>query len=236
MSVSRISVRSYTDRFQSHSHTYHQLVLPLHGTIEIDVGNFRGLVRQGDCVIIKAGQKHDFRANAKACFIVVDSQCLPDNIMCSEQENVAIDAPLLAFIQFLEIQLQHQVNTSIEREVFDLFYNLLAQQSLANKVDKRIQKVISVVGQDIAKSYTNEVLADIACLSATQFKKVFRESTGLSCQRYVTTLRMQKAKALLSHTDTPINIVAQLCGYQNPSAFSRKFKEYFGESPREFVG
>ena len=220
---------------RSHIHDYHQLVLPLQGTINIHVGKFIGLVGIGDCVIIKSGQQHDFCANEKARFIVVDMDDLPENIINLITEKISIDTPLLSFLQFVENQLNSQVNQLLEIMVFDLFYQLLAKQILSCRVDKRIEKIISIITQDISRTYGNEQLAELAYLSVTQFKKVFKESTGLTCQRYLTKLRMEKAKALLVHTDTPISIVAEQCGYQSPSAFSRMFRSYYGDMPKVFT-
>ncbi len=220
---------------RSHFHDYHQLVLPLQGTIEIHVGKFTGLVSVGDCVIIKAGQKHTFHANENARFIVVDIDVLPDNINGSASEKVSIDIPLFSFIQFVESQLNSQVNQHLESMMFDLFYQLLALQPLSQKVDKRIEKVISIITQDVSKTHLNQALAKHACLSVTQFKKIFKDSTGLTCQQYLTKLRMEKAKALITHTDTPISIVSELCGYQGQSAFCRKFKQYYSVTPKAFI-
>ncbi|WP_350629915.1 helix-turn-helix domain-containing protein, partial [Pseudoalteromonas sp. Q36-MNA-CIBAN-0048] len=51
----------------------------------------------------------------------------------------------------------------------------------------------------------------------------------------ITEKRMQKAKALLTHTDLPIQIIAEQVGYNDLSAFSRRFSLYFGLSPRLFL-
>ncbi|MGY8870371.1 MAG: helix-turn-helix domain-containing protein [Pseudomonadales bacterium] len=42
---------------------------------------------------------------------------------------------------------------------------------------------------------------------------------------------MAKAHGLLAHTDSPINIVANIVGYQDVPAFSHRFSAYFGHSP-----
>lgn len=52
--------------------------------------------------------------------------------------------------------------------------------------------------------------------------------------KYVTKLRMEKAQALLTHTDFPLQIIGEKVGYKEPSAFSRKFSHYFGLSPINF--
>ncbi|NRB81644.1 MAG: AraC family transcriptional regulator, partial [Saccharospirillaceae bacterium] len=48
-----LSIRAYTSQIRSHYHEFHQLVLPLHGAINIKVGDYTGKVSIGDCVIIK---------------------------------------------------------------------------------------------------------------------------------------------------------------------------------------
>ena len=229
------SIRSYSRQLLGHSHDYHQLVLPLHGTISISVGAFSGRVSAGDCVIIKSGVRHDFSAVETARFLVVDCKQLPENIMRSAQEKIAVNSPLLAYIQFIEQQLQYQVNPKLESLTFALFFQLLGGQVCANRIDKRIEKVLELICADLSQAFRVEVLAQTACLSATQFKKVFKQSMGASVQSYITGQRMNKAKALLTHTDIPVSLVAERTGYQNASAFSRRFKCYFGVSPRTFV-
>jgi len=234
MSTNRFSIRSYSKQIRSHFHHYHQLVLPLHGVIEIQVGNFTGHVSQGDCIVIKSGQQHAFKAEEHARFLVVDLDNLPDNIIALEQETLLISSSLKHFILFIENQLNKQVNTDIETASFQLFHLLLAQQSVTRKIDKRISKAIRLISADLSINIAINDLAKQACLSATQFKKVFKESTGVTSQQYLTNLRMEKAKALLTYTDTPINIIAEQVGYLTPSAFSRKFKEHFADSPSAF--
>jgi len=56
----------------------------------------------------------------------------------------------------------------------------------------------------------------------------------MTTHKYITELRMEKASALLAHTDLPIRIVAEQVGYQDLSAFSRRFSSYFGQSPKAF--
>ena len=47
---------------------------------------------------------------------------------------------------------------------------------------------------------------------------------------------MEKARALLTHTDLPVQQVAEQVGYGDVSAFSRRFTRHVGLSPRRFRG
>ena len=97
--------------------------------------------------------------------------------------------------------------------------------------DARIREVVAYIHHNFAKNLSVEVLADISCLSATQFKKNFKPQTSQTVTEYITKIRMQKAQALLLHTDSPIAIIAELVGYTDVSAFSRRFSKYFGIAP-----
>ncbi|MNE96080.1 HTH-type transcriptional activator RhaS [compost metagenome] len=62
---------------------------------------------------------------------------------------------------------------------------------------------------------------------------LFKKETGKTTGEYLLTLRMSKARALLVHTDYPVSLIASQVGYQDLSAFSRRFASHFGYPPRK---
>lgn len=233
--VDRLSVRSYTLNLRAHSHRHHQLVLPLHGFIEIQLGDDRGRVGPGDCVIIKSGDEHRFRAEPQARFLVADVARLPDTIQSLGSPFVTVSQPMQAFCRFAEVQLQQQLNPTLEARMVDLFMQLLVEQAFQPRVDQRIARVLESMAADLSRTPALSELADLACLSLSQYKALFKQQTGQSTGQYLLGLRMERARALLAHTDYPVNIVAAMVGYQDLSAFSRRFSAYFGQSPRRFI-
>jgi len=229
-----LSIRSYSTTPTRHSHPFNQLVLPLRGVINICVGNFNGKVAPSECVVVKAYEEHLFTADAEARFVVVDMENLPLNISSSHCLVFAINAALKSYLIFIENQLENKVNAQLEQAMFEMFSLLLAEQPLLPKVDHRISRAISFIEQNIAEQLQIKRIAESAFLSDTQFKKLFKLQTGLTVMKYVTKLRMEKAQALLTHTDYPLPIIGEKVGYKEPSAFSRKFSQYFGLSPTQF--
>jgi len=53
--------------------------------------------------------------------------------------------------------------------------------------------------------------------------------------QYVTAKRMDKARALLQHTDYSVQLIAEQVGYTDISAFSRRFSANFGLTPTRFT-
>jgi two-component system response regulator YesN len=57
---------------------------------------------------------------------------------------------------------------------------------------------------------------------------------GTSFTKYVTELRMEKAKELLANPDAKIIVVANEVGYNDPFYFSHCFKKFYGTSPADY--
>lgn len=69
-------------------------------------------------------------------------------------------------------------------------------------------------------------------------RKQFQEKIGLTPLKYLTTLRMKKAKSMLtagSGREHSIAEVAESCGFKDALYFSRVFKKFYGCSPSDFV-
>ena len=229
-----LSIRSYSTKPATHSHPFNQLVLPLRGVINIRVGDFNGKVAPGECVVVKTDAEHLFTADVQARFVVADMQKLPENINSSQRIVFAISHSLSIYLAFIESQLENKINEKVEQSMFEMFILLLQDQPLLAKIDDRIGTAISFIEKNMMQQLKIKNLAELACLSETQFKKLFKQETNTSVMKYVTKLRMEKAQALLTHTDYPLPIIGEKVGYQEPSAFSRKFSQYFGFSPNKF--
>jgi AraC family transcriptional regulator len=74
-------------------------------------------------------------------------------------------------------------------------------------------------------------LARTAILSKFYFSRVFRQTTGLSPGRFLSAIRLQAAKWLLSSTSQPIADVCFAVGYNSVGTFSSRFKFAVGIPP-----
>ena len=57
---------------------------------------------------------------------------------------------------------------------------------------------------------------------------------GVPPCKYLTSIRINKAKELLESTDCPVSEIGSIIGYENPLYFSRIFKKQTGLSPAAY--
>jgi len=228
-----LSIRAYSKQQKGHVHAYHQLVLPILGTIIIELEGYRGKVSVGECVVIQAQAFHLFKADEAARFIVADLNELPDSLINMASSVFSMSAPLRAYLLFIEQQLEYKVDKPLEKMMLEIFTKLLSEQSAGEQIDPRVRRVLQFISDDLSLPFNINQLAEMACLSPTQFKKVFKQCTGQSLLQHITVQRMEKAKALLTHTDVPVQLISEQVGYNDVSAFSRRFSQFYQLSPRQ---
>ncbi|MBT2130525.1 GlxA family transcriptional regulator [Aliiroseovarius lamellibrachiae] len=86
----------------------------------------------------------------------------------------------------------------------------------------------------VAADLSVDALAGQAGLSVRSLHRKFSNSTGLSVNRYVQELRVEKAKGLLELTALSVSEICWQVGYQDVSAFNRLFKSTTGLSAGEY--
>lgn len=231
--IPSLSIRSYTRTMHSHTHPFYQLVLPINGHIEIVLDHFEGKVGVGEGVCIAPEEVHSFSANEQSKFVVADLNSVPEHIAGKRQPVFDVSNALQAFLNFVEIQLTHFASDA-QAEMVTLFVTLLEKSQKGERVDRRIKPVLSHIHHDLSHNHTLKELSELAFMGATQFKQRFKAATGESLRSYLVRVRMEKAKALLRNTDTPILTIALSIGYEDVTAFTRRFKAYFGQPPGFF--
>ena len=97
-----------------------------------------------------------------------------------------------------------------------------------------IQQVQKTIRERYSENLTIHELAAQVYLTPTYLCLLFRQVTGTTINRYLTNVRMEKAKELLMDLSNKLYDVSYAVGYMNPSYFSRQFKKYVGCLPSEY--
>ena len=83
-------------------------------------------------------------------------------------------------------------------------------------------------------NFSVQAVADEIGISKNYFTSQYKEASGIGFWEYVTKLHLEKAKELLVTTEEMVGTIARTVGYESEFHFSRKFKEYTGQSPQNY--
>ncbi len=119
----------------------------------------------------------------------------------------------------------------IYKEAMDKIFLLLETEEVDET--RVIAKIKNVVGKEYSKDISLNDMADAVNLTPSYVSYIFKKETGQSLIKYITDVRMSKAKKLLEESDLKILQIAKRCGYENQSYFNRLFKNYYGITPKQ---
>ncbi|UFW52792.1 MULTISPECIES: helix-turn-helix domain-containing protein [Bradyrhizobium] len=95
----------------------------------------------------------------------------------------------------------------------------------------RLRRVEEYVGTHFDHCISLSELAKVAGLSRMHFAAQFRAATGYRPREYLLHQRIERAKSLLSNTDTALAEVALIVGFCTQAHFSTVFKRITGDTP-----
>jgi AraC-like DNA-binding protein len=98
----------------------------------------------------------------------------------------------------------------------------------------QLRRVSRFINANLDRNVMLPELAAEAGLSPAYFAQRFRHAMGASPHQFLLKCRIDKAKCLLSGSNSPVFDVALVCGFQTQQHFARIFKRITGQSPTEF--
>lgn len=100
--------------------------------------------------------------------------------------------------------------------------------------DPRIQVVVDYLTPHLNESFTIQSLSEMAQVSQTSFRRLFKAHTGKSPSDYIRELRMTSAARMLLTSDREIAEIGYQVGFSDANYFSRTFRQVFGVSPYQY--
>lgn len=110
--------------------------------------------------------------------------------------------------------------------------------SISNKRTESSNDVVLAAKKYIEENYTKTItLEDVSQqvnISAYYLSRIFKEATDENFIDYLTGLRIERAKELLSSTQYSMKEICSMTGYSDPNYFSKSFKKKVGVTPTEY--
>lgn len=149
-----------------------------------------------------------------------------DKLPRLEYANVLVSAEALFQIRDLKTTI-----SEYEKNM-DIVLNSLDQE----RADEShiVQKIKSIVEKEYMKDISLNYVADQVNLAPAYVSYIFKKETDQNLIKYITDIKMMKAKQLLEEGNLKMIQISHACGYENQSYFNRLFKNYYGMTPKQY--
>jgi AraC family transcriptional regulator len=101
-------------------------------------------------------------------------------------------------------------------------------------VEQSVEHVIDAIHENYGEELSIDDLARTAMYSKFHFTRIFQRVTGLTPGRFLSAVRLQKAKQLLMSTSLTVTDISHLVGYTSVGTFSSRFAYSVGVPPRTY--
>lgn len=221
-----------------HYHDAHQLMCPFEGTLVVEVEGGRHLIPPQLATWIPAGVPHRMnlrQLRSASIFFPKDLVEHPgDRIravivpplmreMAREAMRWPLDGPDSPQRTAFFTAMAYFCNEWIENEA-DLF--------LPTSDDARLEAALQHTAENMDKKLPE--VCRHAGMSERSFRRHLKSAYGMSWEQYRTQIRLLRAVSLLGETNLPIDEIADRCGFETPSGFSRAFRAAMNQSPRAY--
>lgn len=100
--------------------------------------------------------------------------------------------------------------------------------------DARVRRARTFLRENLSRSLSLAEIAAEAGLSRYHFLRVFQSQTGETPHRYLTRLRIERARHELEHGPATITEIANRCGFASSASFATTFRQQTGSSPSAY--
>lgn len=239
-----------------HSHEYYELYFLLEGEREVFIENKMFVVPKNTLVIVPPYSMHktaggpykrininvspSLLSDYEKDFLKKISACFAAEIEKNYLKTVTQILKTGAKIQTESLPEKRETLLSIAKTVI----HLLARQNLrpvscassyqSGKVPSDILKIVYYINTNFTKNITLKEISAEFYISKMTLCKQFKNVMHCCVMKYVNSLRINKAKELLIHTNRSMEEIAALCGFSSANYFGLAFKKDTGMSPYHF--
>lgn len=97
-----------------------------------------------------------------------------------------------------------------------------------------LQAAMAYMHENLHRNISRDEVAEVAHLSPAHFSRIFKKELKESFTDMLNRMRIDKAAELLARTDRSLCTVALDCGFKDQSYFTKVFRRYIKQTPREY--
>ena len=162
-------------------------------------------------------------------FLFFESMQAETKLLLKKMATVDMSDSLSSF--YMQIKVQELL--------YLVFHSLSLRESAIhqtiNSADAaRLLYIRKEILNDLSVPPVLRELAQIAAMSETKLKQLFKQTFGTTIYNYYQQARMEEAAFLLKHGRRSVAQVGYELGFSNLSHFSRLFEKHYGQNPKRF--
>ncbi len=231
MENNRLDLRSYDTDVCRHEHDFAQLVLPLQGTLELEICGRMNIVNQNRGAYIQPGDTHCFSGSPGNLFLVMD---LYNHKLQLPSTAIQLNSSTQKFIQFTHHYFKYHEGDLIAEGLINQLLLHFTAAPIVPVQDSYVLKAKTWIDTHFKEPVDLSRITKYCYLSLSQLQRRFKKSLGSTLAEYWRLKKIQHAKTLLIETNCSIEMIATMVGYENLSAFSRRFHQVVGQSPKRW--
>ncbi|MEC0128907.1 GH39 family glycosyl hydrolase [Paenibacillus pabuli] len=239
-----------------HWHKEVEIVYVLHGSIIMYLDQKQYTLHEDDVIVVNSMSVHKIeRTNQDNVLLTLQfgPELLNSNafISCNSALNVDQDASRLHSIKQNLAQMVWEINKkspgyqSFTMGRLQMLCGCLQRYFLGGTNTpmgegskdydyKRLNRVLTYIDSHYNEKITLQEMAQSEHLSLHYFSHFFTDKIGISFQKYLTLIRLEKAQTQLAGNEKKISEIALDCGFANVKLFNKYFKEKYGCTPGSY--
>jgi AraC-like DNA-binding protein len=232
-----VHIRSYGELRDADRHDFAQLVLPLAGSLLLDIDGRTGQLDllRGAVVAPRAWHAQGFQGANRSLIVDVDwagvDPELGDRLL--ERPFPTLQPAARKLVEFMGIVLDAgKPAASTLSGWLPLLLDTLVLD--APRPASRLAALLARIELEPGQTWTTETMARSAGLSVSRLHALFREELDASPHGWLLGLRIARVREWLAQTDEPIAAIALHAGFGDQSALTRAFKKAIGRTPAEY--
>ena len=152
---------------------------------------------------------------------------------CQEALRLKVKDYILKPVKYEELG---EVIDHIRMEQFHVAVDNKAplKEEIKNEDSKIIFRFIAYIQEHLVEDISLQKLSQEFHMNPAYISQLFKNETGINYHSYLTRLRINKSKTLLTTTDKSISEIASAVGFSDYRVFTKMFKNYMSMTPSQY--
>jgi len=209
------------------------------GMIIYECGGKQYLSDPGHAVFLPQGQTYTLYGLQAGHYPTIDFECAP-SFSQSQHLSLAVTEGMGSILSdYAQIKKLFLFNSDVFHvRSLGLMYDIVGHL-VANNDQRKEGLILKPALNYLEKHYcdpdlTVDALAAQSFISVAYFRRLFESIYYVSPKQYITSIRMNRAKELLSSRTISVAEVGRRCGFDNVYHFSSAFKNHTGYTPSDY--